>query len=404
MPMQHLIPRSPNSNAKPHSSLVSTQSRSMENTTLSLAQAASMPCTQGAGEQLAMKDNGSDERNVLLGRGKKYAHHPGNMLFHGTILRASGHPGPRGLLFPHYCSFLNAELLNDNMAEYFAPTTTPLEKRIILQKIVQSVYQQHGRFMKRDGGTGVRVPISKEEAAVKTATALQYRARKQSSRSPPVKTCVVNVKTPHSKSSQVPLDIFVPHLPRAIHVSPPVHAQRLIVVIPRSIRISRSTTSCRCLPHSIPTTKEFYARYRYLRERYNEVNPHCSAERIAASNTMQPRGYTGFFPAHPERALYQTLTCDSDAECISGTSGIDRHSNHDAAVAVWQRTLSVPCPYSVLAESSFWEPLPLLDSLSTMGQSLVHDPNDPLSELSESALNASFDANEPLDLSQLLDL
>jgi hypothetical protein len=61
--------------------------------------AASMLGTHGtAGEQqLAKKDGGCpDERDVLLGRGKKYASHPGNVLFCGTILvcAACAHPGP----------------------------------------------------------------------------------------------------------------------------------------------------------------------------------------------------------------------------------------------------------------------------------------------------------------------
>jgi hypothetical protein len=60
----------------------------MSTTALSLDQAASMRGTHGAGEQRKAKQNGGcpDERDVLLGRGKKYSSHPGNALFCGTIL------------------------------------------------------------------------------------------------------------------------------------------------------------------------------------------------------------------------------------------------------------------------------------------------------------------------------
>jgi hypothetical protein len=36
----------------------------------------------------AKPDHGLDERDVLLGRGKRYSYHPGNVLFCGTIARS----------------------------------------------------------------------------------------------------------------------------------------------------------------------------------------------------------------------------------------------------------------------------------------------------------------------------
>jgi hypothetical protein len=63
-----------------HKSIMSTAA-------LSLVQAASMiSFNQGANKQPARKDNGPDKRDVLLGRGRKYSYHPGNVLFCGTIL------------------------------------------------------------------------------------------------------------------------------------------------------------------------------------------------------------------------------------------------------------------------------------------------------------------------------
>jgi hypothetical protein len=44
------------------------------------------------------------------------------------------------------------------------------------------------------------------------------------------------------------------------------------------------------------------------------------------------------------------------------------------------------------------------DHHSSTGQSLVHDPNELLSEMSDSSFNACFDTVEPLDLSLHLDM
>jgi hypothetical protein len=314
--------------------------------------------------------------------------------------------------------FLVAELVNDNMAEYFAPTSSPSRKRLVLQQIVESIYEQHGRFLKRDGAADTWVPISKEEAALKTAMALQYRARKQSPLTTGPQTCVPVpqhtvqvVPTPihHSQSSPArPFDIFASHLPRVMRVSPPVpvQIQRPTALAPQPIRISSTTAagSHRYLPGY--RTRECYPSYQYLRQLYSQAYQHCSTERHAASMHAQPREHTRFEsfsrPQQPRAAVAyssESVCDDSDwVECGEST----RHSSHEDAT--WRSPSIAPSP--CIISESFWEPLPLLldDHHSSMGQSLVRDPNELLSEMSDSSFNDCFETVEPLDLSLLLDL
>jgi hypothetical protein len=305
---------------------------------------------------------------------------------------------------------LGAELVNDNLAEYFAPTAAPQEKRLILQKIVESVHEQHGRFMKRDGGTGVWVPISKEEAALKTAMALQYRARKQSSPTslqtcatvppppPPHALQVAPTPPPHHHSQSAParpFDIYAPP-PHVPHVSPTVHLQRpTTVLVPQPIRISSMAGH---LPGSF--TLE---RYRYLQELlYHQANQHCLAQRHAASIRAQLVSSAGFESSlrdayHQAAAVYSSEVKCNDSDWVRRVQSTDPSFHENAA---WQRTSIASSPRSI--SESFWEPLPLLrDNHGATEQ----DPDDLLSELSDSAFNASFeDVDESLDLSQLLDL
>jgi hypothetical protein len=300
------------------------------------------------------------------------------------------------------------------LAEYFAPTAAPLEKRLILQKIVESVHEQHGRFMKQDRAAGVWVPISKEEAALKTAMALQYRARKQSSPtalqtcanvSPPPHTMKVVATPPlhHSQSSPSrPFDIYAPpHVPslRAMHVSPPVLVpQEPIVLVPQPIRISSNADHLGCLPGSF--TLE---RYRYLQELYHQANLHCLAQRHAASIRAQLVSSAGFESCLPTRqaAVYSSEAKCNDSDWVRRVESTVPSFHEDAA---WHRTSIASSPRSI--SESFWEPLPLLrDNHGATEQGLVPDPNDLLSEWSDSAFHASFDdVDEPLDLLQLSDL
>jgi hypothetical protein len=104
---------------------------SITSTTLSLDEAASkMPGTHGSGEQLAEQDNGPDEQDVLLGRGKKST----------RTIRETFTLRVRILMlrkrYSHQCSLshtfwfipLETELVSDNMADYFAPTLAPVER------------------------------------------------------------------------------------------------------------------------------------------------------------------------------------------------------------------------------------------------------------------------------------
>jgi hypothetical protein len=85
-PRQAHREKEPNGSAQTYSLLQQTP-QSIMSTTLSIVQAASMmPNSHGTGTQLAKRDNDPDKRDVLLGRGKKHAGHPGNMLFVGTNL------------------------------------------------------------------------------------------------------------------------------------------------------------------------------------------------------------------------------------------------------------------------------------------------------------------------------
>jgi hypothetical protein len=290
------------------------------------------------------------------------------------------------------------------MADYFTPTSAPLEKRLILRKIVQSVYHQHGRFLKRDG-TGVWVPISKEEAALKTAMALQYRARKKLSPTSGPQTCAVPV--PHtwnqSKCSPArPFDIYAPHLTlRDIHIFLSVPVQRPAVLVPCPIRIFSRSPSHFYLPG--PITLERYPSYRYQANHQQYFT-----ERHAARHSMPPRiGSTRFLEscAHPQQGTVNRSMGLHESDWVQCVQSATRHfSSHEDAV--WQSTL-IPQPFLSSISESFWEPLPLPDNhhSANTGQSLVHDPNDLLSEWSDSTFNLSLDAvDEPLDLSQLLDL
>jgi hypothetical protein len=100
---------------------------SITSTTLSLDEAASkMPGTHGSGEQLAEQDNGPDEQDVLLGRGKKYAYHPGNIYFTGTNLDFAQTVFSSVLALSHYCSFLG----NQTLSATTWPTTLPPHWRL----------------------------------------------------------------------------------------------------------------------------------------------------------------------------------------------------------------------------------------------------------------------------------
>jgi hypothetical protein len=227
------------------------------------------------------------------------------------------------------------------------PNIGACRKRLILQNIVESVYQQHGRFLKRDG-SGVWVPISKEEAVLKTAMALQYRARKQSSpaaRGPPPPTWAVPVAPMplprHSTSSAPPLDIFAAHLTLwAISVSLPVPVQRPSMLVLQPIR-----TPSQCyLPGSL--TRKGHPGYWYLQELYNQANQLLLTARFAASNNTQ-RGSAGFESfSHPQQgAVYSSEgMCDSDS--------FGHHSANDGPAA--QELLCTTQSPSTCA----WEPQP----------------------------------------------
>jgi hypothetical protein len=281
---------------------------------------------------------------------------------------------------------LRSALVNDNIAEYLATKSSPLENRLVLKKIVESVFQ-HGSFLTR-GSAGSWAPISKEEALLKTATALEYRARKLSN---PEQSLGGNVNmshilTPHSKSSQVrSQDIFHPPVPRVIHVPPPFHLVGPAVVVPRSIRMYSN-----CSFSGSITTTEAQERcnlsYQYLRqcrELCNQANDHYLISRFTASNAHS-RGPAGFPESnlHHHGALYNADDMNSDWVKWSGGT---------CTAAQFRETASAPPTSSTSA--SFWEPLALLDAHSETGRCVLSE----LPVYFTPICNESLDPSQPLD-------
>jgi hypothetical protein len=298
-------------------------------------------------------------------------------------------PSQDGSLSPLLPVFiLLTGLVNDSIAEYLATASSPLENRLILKKIVESVFQQ-GRFLTR-GSAGIWVPISKEEALIKTTMALQYRARKLSTRE---QSSCGNVNTshfltPHTKSShELPRGIFHPPIPRVIHVSSPFYLERPAVVVPRPIRLysNCSTTEAqeRC--------NLSYQHLRQWQELCNQANDHYLTARFAASNaqTSDPAGFPETY-LHRQGEIYNTECMGSDRVLWGSGADTRPSSHHDAPQLMWTTSSALD---ACSTSDSLWEPIPFLDAHSETGRG-VHSE---LPRYFTPICNGSLDPTQPLD-------
>jgi hypothetical protein len=137
--------------------------------------------TENASDNLAIDE--PREQDVLMGRGMKFQYHPGNILYNGTNIAHKS-----TALCPWYVLHVSslaaqplfyyslADLVNNKRDRYFT-TKMPMEKKSIIEEIVDRILQQ-GRFLQRDAARSCWVPISKERALTKVAHAIQYQQRK----------------------------------------------------------------------------------------------------------------------------------------------------------------------------------------------------------------------------------
>jgi hypothetical protein len=70
----------------------------------------------------------------------------------------------------------STELVLQRRQRYFA-ASDPVERRAILEEIIDVIVNQPGRFVKQDKQSGEWQSISRTDAATKTARAMQYQAR-----------------------------------------------------------------------------------------------------------------------------------------------------------------------------------------------------------------------------------
>jgi hypothetical protein len=142
-----------------------------------------------------------NDRDVVLGRGKRYQHHPGNVFFEGmskdTALDI--HAACIGYTLVSHTSFPvlhrpRADLIHRYRFRYFA-TKKPLDRRAILAEIVDCILRQPGRFVKLNSDSGEWFSISKEDAMNKTARAMQYRGQR------PVQAATAGRVTSHERQS-----------------------------------------------------------------------------------------------------------------------------------------------------------------------------------------------------------
>jgi hypothetical protein len=128
-------------------------------------------------------DEEPDDNDVVLGRGKRYQYHPGNLVFQGTYRwrhwAASFSRQRNALILSHtlvLCRKSLTELVYHHRQRYFA-ASDPFERRAILEEIVDVILRQPGRFVKQDKKSGEWQSISRSDAVTKTARAMQYQAR-----------------------------------------------------------------------------------------------------------------------------------------------------------------------------------------------------------------------------------
>jgi hypothetical protein len=119
--------------------------------------------------------------DVLLGRGTKHQRHPGNIRYTGTNIKLHRCARPRQLrqsVSHHILSVLEPyiDLIRSHRDAYFDSEDT-LEKKLIVCRIVDVIFERGGRFLKRvHANTWIVVP--KDVARTKAAHAIQYRQRK----------------------------------------------------------------------------------------------------------------------------------------------------------------------------------------------------------------------------------
>ena len=120
-----------------------------------------------------------DPTDILLGRGKSFKNHPGNILFQGTLVPVTIRHAITGLpvqLMTHNLTAalsFHTEIINQNRERYFE-TKSHREKRELTSGIVKSICED-GRFLKRDKHTWKEASF--ETARQKVAHAMQYRQR-----------------------------------------------------------------------------------------------------------------------------------------------------------------------------------------------------------------------------------
>jgi hypothetical protein len=121
--------------------------------------------------------------DVLLGRGVKHQHHPGNVRYNGRNRGGIDSAG-FGVLHPNHTIALISptfvlmctELVRENRDRYFE-TTDLGDKRSIVVGIVNAILENNGRFLKHGDNDWEVIP--RDKALVKTAQAIQYSKRKK---------------------------------------------------------------------------------------------------------------------------------------------------------------------------------------------------------------------------------